>query len=57
MLWESIVEIKFLGDAGRDDGLSQSDDIGEEEAAVLLELEPAVIYGVSLVAERFDALR
>ena len=57
MLWEPVGEIEFFGDAGGDYRLSQADNIGEEEAAVLLELEPAVIYGVSLVAERLDALR
>ena len=47
---------RIFCDSRCDDGFSQTDDIGEKEAAVFLEFKPPVIHGVSLVTEALARL-
>ena len=52
-----VVVKEFFSDASRHDGFAQAHHVGEKKAAMLLELEPAVVHRVALVAQRLDAFR
>jgi len=61
-VWErcsgkTVLEIEFLGDEDDDDGLSQTDNVGEEKAAMLFQQAEAARHRIHLVGEPFEALR